>query len=88
MADPIRPNLTPVLRPATPAAPQKSAQALAAQRAFFQAALGQAAPAQATAAPTQVSRPTTTATAAKPAPAADSQPVRYARPGSKIDIKV
>jgi hypothetical protein len=91
MADPIRPNLTPVLRPTTPAAPQKNAQALAAQRAFFQAALGQAAPAAAPAPPvqTQAVQPArATVSTAKPTPTAEPQPARYARPGSIVDIKV
>jgi hypothetical protein len=69
--------------PATP----RTDTARAAQRAFFQAALNGTAPAQA-AAPTHVGA----ASPVKPAQAAPSpgasEPTRYARPGSFLDIKV
>jgi hypothetical protein len=65
-----------------------SPQALAAQRAFFNAALGKAAApvAASPAAPTAAPR---AAPAVAPTQTADaSPPVRYARPGSRVDIKV
>jgi hypothetical protein len=80
----ISPLAFPKLRPQgqTPAAAPAKAEAIrAAQKAFFQAAMGGPQPAPANPAPT----------AAAPAPAAISAPVetgRYLRPGSRIDIKV
>jgi hypothetical protein len=96
VTDSIRPPLSQPLTPAlgaTPAvSPQARAQALAAQKAFFQAALGKAAalPQAAAAVPAAApARPATAAAVAKPAAAAsDSQPVRYLRPGSRLDITV
>jgi hypothetical protein len=77
----------------------RSAEAVAAQRAFFNAALGKAAPANT---PAQVFKPKAVAEASAPiAPAGTaaptpapapvsgaSTPSRMARPGSVIDIKV
>ena len=72
------------LRPITPA---RGEAAMAAQRAFFQAALSQ----------TQAAAPTTTATAtpARPvtrvaptAPTAEEPQDRFLRPGSLLDIRV
>jgi hypothetical protein len=93
--NPIRPAGYPVQAPANPAA---DAARLAAQRAFFDQALGRAgtaAPAQAAATPQAVA-----ASAPQPAPA-PAQPLRAAptdqpaegpakppRPGSYLDIRV
>lgn len=80
MTTPIRPGLTPLPTPA----PQKSAQALAAQRAFFQQALaqaGQAAPAASL--PSVQTTPTTTSVS----PAAEAvEPLP--RLGRYLDIRV
>jgi hypothetical protein len=72
----------PALQPARP-----SEAVRAAQRAFFTAALNNVAP-------TQAARPVHAPAAARAAPvqaaqpAADTEPGRYARPGSLLDIKV
>lgn len=80
MTTPIRPGLTP---PTTPA-PQKSAQVIAAQRAFFQQALAQAGqPAAPAATPSAPAIQMTPASAAAPAET-DSLP----RPGRYLDIRV
>jgi hypothetical protein len=85
--------------PAQGPARSRNAEAVAAQRAFFNAALGKAAPANA---PTEVFKPKAMAEASAPiAPAGTaaptpapapvsgaSTPSRMARPGSVIDIKV
>lgn len=83
--------------PAVVQSSQSSTAVRAAQRAFFDAALKGAAPAQATrptAAPiatqpvartTASAAPTQSASATATSPA---EPVRYARPGSILDIKV
>jgi hypothetical protein len=78
----IRPNLPPVPGPQTPAAQLDQAK-LAAQRAFFAAALGRAGPA---------AEPAPAATAA-PAPRSNLEPTSEAprkilRPGSLLDIRV
>ena len=82
MTTPIRPGLTPLPTPA----PQKSAQVIAAQRAFFQQALAQAgqpaAPAAAT--PSAPAIQTTTISAAAASDERDSLP----RPGRYLDIRV
>ncbi len=87
MADPIRPNLTPHLPTAQP-----GGQARAAQRAFFDAALGKAqAPTASVAAPVQLQAQ---APAVRPVPIMretpdpDQPPDRILRPGSFVDIKV
>lgn len=80
MTTPIRPGLTPLPTPA----PQKSAQVMAAQRAFFQQALAQAGqPAAPAAAPSAPAVQTTATTTAAPAET-DSLP----RPGRYLDIRV
>jgi hypothetical protein len=92
----IRPFNPPVVTPQQPtSAPARTtAEARAAQRAFFQQALGDATPVRATpvAAPvahTQAAQPTR---AAQPAgvvrPIPEEPPTRVMRPGSFIDIKV
>ena len=79
---PIRPSaLPPQLQPG--AAPAQDAARLAAQRAFFAAALGQAQPAAAPGAPaTGDSAPGAQATAAP----AETQ--KIPRPGSLLDIRI
>ena len=79
MTTPIRPGLTPLATPA----PQKSAQALAAQRAFFQQALTQAGPPAASAPVAQTGPAVATSTSA---PAASSEPA--SRLGRYLDIRV
>jgi hypothetical protein len=100
----IRPFSPPVVTPQSPASPTQApvraratAEAKAAQRAFFQQALGDATPVRAApvAAP---AAPIAQTQAARPAPAAqptgvvrpipDERPARMMRPGSFIDIKV
>lgn len=81
MTTPIRPGLTPFPTPA----PQKSAQVIAAQRAFFQQALAQAGQPAAPAATPSAPTIRTTAVSATAAPAeSDSLP----RPGRYLDIRV
>lgn len=81
MTAPIRPGLAPIPTPA----PQKSAQALAAQRAFFQQALTQAGQPAPIPAPAATPRPAAAQTAA-PAEAAPADP--YPRLGRLLDIRV
>lgn len=71
----------PTLRPQTPAAPGPARDVSAAQRAFFRAALGQAAE---PAAP----EPQPIPQAAQPAAAPKAEPERFSRPGSIVDIRV
>jgi hypothetical protein len=80
----IRPPAFPPIR--TPDSPRAEPAKLAAQRAFFQAALGQAA----TAAPTAASNPAPAASAPMqriPDPGAE-KPQKILRPGSLLDIRV
>jgi hypothetical protein len=66
-------------------APQKSAQALAAQRAFFQQALAQAGqPAAPASTPAAQAAPTSTAAASAPAASSEPSP----RLGRYLDIRV
>ena len=88
MALTIRPDAFPT----TPARPAADAARLAAQRAFFDAALGRAgapAAAQATAAPAAQSAVTVRAQPVQrlPDPAAEP-PAKPLRPGSLLDIRV
>ena len=81
MTTPIRPGLTPLPSPA----PQKSAQALAAQRAFFQQALAQAGqPAPAASSPSVQAPVTTTASVSPSSDAGEPLP----RLGRYLDIRV
>ncbi len=90
MVTPVRPSLTP------PTANPAGAARTAAQRAFFDAAMGRAAPAAApTQAPAVQAAPVAPVRAAIPPqqPMANltpdpNEPVRYRRPGSILDIKV
>ncbi len=84
MTAPIRPGLTPQLQPMPGAT--KSPAALAAQRAFFQAALQQAGAPQA-AQPAAPAAPPVRAAAPAAAPnASESAPLP--RPGLHLDIRV
>ncbi len=68
--------------------PAKSEAVRAAQRAFFEAAMGQAqTPAPSPAATTASASPAASARSASN-PAHSSEPDRFARPGSVLDIKV
>jgi acyl CoA:acetate/3-ketoacid CoA transferase len=81
--NPIRPNMLP---PSTLAGGERQDSGkLAAQRAFFQAALSQA---QGAAAPAAASAPQTTAQVQRVAAAPAEQPQKILRPGSLIDIRV
>ena len=90
----VRPPIFPPSRP-TEAVPSRVDPAkLAAQKAFFQAALGNAAPAAAPAAAAKPAAPSGFATARPaaqvqklPDPAAEP-PTRILRPGSLLDIKI
>ena len=91
----IRPFNPPVVTPQTPAQPPErargTAEARAAQRAFFQQALGdatpvRAAPAAAPVVQTHVARPAQPLGVVRPIP--DEPPARVMRPGSFVDIKV
>jgi hypothetical protein len=94
----IRPFIPPVVTPQQPtSAPVRArgaAEARAAQRAFFQQALGdatpvRAAPAAAPIAQTQAAQPPRAAPAVgvvRPIP--EEPPARVMRPGSFVDIKV
>lgn len=72
----------PALTPHPPQSPQAQRDVGAAQRAFFQAATGVAAPAAAATAPKTAPVPSQTA----PAQAID--PDRPLRPGSLLDIRI
>jgi hypothetical protein len=104
----IRPFNPPVINPQqavqSPTQVRSTAEARAAQRAFFQQALGdstpvQAAPTTAPAAPVKAAQPAQAASAAQapqaPQPAREVRrpipaepPARIMRPGSFIDIKI
>ena len=94
----IRPFSPPVVSPPTssaePMRARGSAEARAAQRAFFQQALGDATPVRAApvAAPVSQAQAAQPARAAQPAgvmrPVPEEPPARPMRPGSFIDIKV
>ncbi|WP_374573892.1 hypothetical protein [Phenylobacterium sp.] len=90
MALPVRP----AIMPATPVAPRADTARLAAQKAFFQAALGQPQAAAAPAAPaqTQAAAPAQTPAPATPAQrtaaAPEEPPKRIPRPGTYLDIRV
>lgn len=78
----IRPTVPPASQPgATPAGPVRTA----AQRAFFEAALGKAAAAPAPSAP---AAPAATPVEARAAPAPSEPPRKILRPGSLLDIRV
>jgi hypothetical protein len=92
----IRPFSPPVVNPQatpqrvqTPAQAKGTAEARAAQRAFFQHALGDSTPVRAApvAAPTAHSQPAQPVRAiTQPIP--DEPPTRILRPGSFVDIKI
>lgn len=90
MADPIRPSLFPV--PSAPTPARESGGARAAQRAFFEAALGKveapAAPAPARPAVEAPARPQPPQPTVTRINIADEPPSRLMRPGSFVDIKV
>ncbi len=101
MSPVIRPFNPPVIQPQAPAA-KPPAEARAAQRAFFQQALGDPTPVR-TAPPVSapVIAPSVIARASAPAPTATAQvtrtlnrplpeepPTRIMRPGSFVDVKV
>ena len=84
----VRPPIFPPQRPA-PSGPQRAdAAKLAAQKAFFEAALGRAAAPTGVqpAAPTGVSTPAA-APQRRPGPDAET-PQKILRPGSLLDIKI
>lgn len=78
----------PTIRPHLPQAPQPAASPArtAAQRAFFDAAVGKAAAAPAPSAPPRAETPAPAAVVAPAAPA--EAPRKILRPGSLLDIKV
>lgn len=86
MADLRNPLGSPPLPAARPVAPARSEAVRAAQRAFFEAALGQPS--------TPAAAPSVTAAPAAPPPRTamrvdpQSPPERILRPGSLVDIKV
>jgi hypothetical protein len=87
------PPITPIAPPVAPTAPARtrSPEAIAAQRAFFNAALGKAAPPAAPVAPTPAKPMAQAVARLAPAPQFDPNappPSRLLRPGSLIDIKV
>jgi hypothetical protein len=79
---PIRPGMPPA-QPAT--SPAADAARLAAQRAFFQEAMGR--PAAATPAPVQAAAPPIRTVELRPTPNAEA-PAKVLRPGSLLDIRV
>jgi hypothetical protein len=87
--------VTTPIRPGAPNLPPQPSQAvdpakLAAQRAFFQAALGKAGAPQASAAaaPIAAAQPTAAAQPVQRATAPAEAPQKVLRPGSLIDIRV
>jgi hypothetical protein len=88
--NPIRPNLPPALSPNAAPKPADAAR-LAAQKAFFEVALGKAAPAPAPAAPAAAPVQDAPARAAAPLKGVDTPAEaasRPLRPGSLLDIRV
>ena len=81
----IRPNVYPQQAP--PGGQRDDAGKLAAQRAFFEAALGRAQAPAAAAAPAEPTAPARTAQVAPTAPSEAPQQ-RVLRPGSLLDIRV
>lgn len=86
MAD-IRPSSGPTFPTTSPARPAEPAGRTAAQRAFFEAALGKA---QATDAPLPAvqAQPAASPVRAERVIEVNEQPTRFMRPGSLLDIKV
>jgi len=88
--NPIRPNMLP---PSTLSGGERQdAGKLAAQRAFFQAALSQAqgaaGPARTTAAAPAAAAPAAVQRTLQAAPPSDEPPQKILRPGSLLDIRV
>lgn len=81
-------TLQPIPSAGAPARARGTAEAKAAQRAFFQQALGDATPVRAAppAAPTQAAQSARPAGVVRPIP--EEPPARVMRPGSFVDIKV
>jgi hypothetical protein len=80
----IRPYIPPSVQPSQTPKARSTAEARAAQRAFFQQAMGDVTPvrtAPVASAPAQVARAVN-----KPIP--DEPPARIMRPGSFVDLKV
>jgi hypothetical protein len=87
----IRPFHPPVISPdRTPVRQQPAADVRAAQRAFFQQAVGDTTPASAPkavqASQSRAIEPVVTRVTTQPIP--DEKPTRYMRPGSFVDVKV
>ena len=83
----IRPFQPPVISPdRTPVRQQPAADVRAAQRAFFQQAVGDTTPASAPKAQSRAIEPVVTRVTTQPIP--DEKPTRYMRPGSFVDVKV
>lgn len=101
MSSVIRPFTPPTLQPQTTPQARPSADARAAQRAFFQQALGDSTPvraAPAVSAPVQAQAPVAAQAASRAVepqvtrmvqrPIPDEPPTRIMRPGSFVDLKV
>jgi len=86
----IRPFTPPMVPQPTPSAPVRTtAEAKAAQRAFFQQALGDATPVRAAPAAATPSAPQAAQTVREVRrPIPEEPPARVMRPGSFVDIKV
>jgi hypothetical protein len=84
----IRPFSPPVVSPDRTPARQPAADVRAAQRAFFQQALGDVTPVSAPKAASQSRAVEPVVTRVKTQPIPDEKPTRYMRPGSFVDIKV
>ena len=87
----IRPFQPPVISPdRAPVRQQPAADVRAAQRAFFQQAVGDttpvSAPKAAQASQSRAIEPVVTQVRTQPIP--DEKPTRYMRPGSFVDVKV
>ena len=80
-------RLPTVLPPAQPTEVRQTPDVRQAQRAFFQAALGQAGVA-APAAPPEVARPAVPVAAARQVPAEPAPEAGRYRPGSLLDIRI
>lgn len=84
MALPVRPAITPT----APVAPRVDAGRLAAQKAFFQAALAKAEPSAAPAPAAQAQAPAAQPQPSLRAAAPEEPPKKIPRPGTYLDIRV
>jgi hypothetical protein len=84
----VRPPIFPPSRPAQPAPRRADAAKLAAQKAFFEAALGKTAAPPAAPVAASASAPAAGRTSPTAPTAAPETPAKLLRPGSLLDIRI